>query len=106
MVGFSTLAISHIVPVATLGIATASGAVLAFVISVLWMPAVLLLLKKPIKGASVEKKAYKSFGYGTFIVKNDKKIIFFGTLIVALLGLGLLFVKVDSNTIKYFDKVV
>ncbi len=106
MVGFSTLAISHIVPVATLGIATASGAVLAFVISVLWMPAVLLLLKKPIKGAGVEKKAYKSFGYGAFIVKNDKKIILLGTLIVAVLGLGLLFVKVDSNTIKYFDKKV
>ncbi len=105
-VGFSTLAISDIVPVATLGIATASGAVLAFLISVFWMPAVLLLLKKPIKGTSIEKKQFKSFGYGTFIVNNDKKIILFGTLMVALIGLGLLFVKVDSNTIKYFDKEV
>jgi len=105
-VGFSTLAISDIVPVATLGIATASGAVLAFIISILWMPAVLLLLKKPIKGASVEKEVFKSYGYGAFIVKNDKKIILVGTLIVAVLGLGLLFVKVDSNTIKYFDKEV
>ena len=105
-VGFSTLAISDIVPVATLGIATASGAVLAFVISVLWMPAVLLLLKKPIATDKIEKKEIKSFGYGAFIVKNDKKIVLFGTLIVALLGLGLLFVKVDSNTIKYFDKEV
>jgi len=105
-VGFSTLAISHIVPVATLGIATASGAVLAFVISVVWMPAVLLLLKKPIKGVVEESNTFKSYGYGNFIVKNDKKIILFGTLIVGLLGLGLLFVKVDSNTIKYFDKSV
>ena len=105
-VGFSTLAISDIVPVATLGIATASGAVLAFVISILWMPAVLLLLKKPIKGANTEKKVFKSYGYGDFIVNNDKKIVIVGTLIVALLGLGLLFVKVDSNTIKYFDKEV
>ena len=109
-VGFSTLAISDIVPVATLGIATASGAVLAFIISILWMPAVLLLLKKPIKGAStdasVDRKVFKSYGYGTFIVKNDKKIVLLGTLIVAILGLGLLFVKVDSNTIKYFDKEV
>jgi len=105
-VGFSTLAISDIVPVATLGIATASGAVLAFVISILWMPAVLLLLKKPIKGASVDKEVFKSYGYGAFIVKNDKKIILIGTLIVAVLGLGLFFVKVDSNTIKYFDKEV
>jgi len=109
-VGFSTLAISDIVPVATLGIATASGAVLAFIISILWMPAVLLLLKKPIKGASantsVDRKVFKSYGYGDFIVNNDKKIVIVGTLIVALLGLGLLFVKVDSNTIKYFDKEV
>jgi len=105
-VGFSTLAISDIVPVATLGIATASGAVLAFVISVLWMPAVLLLLKKPIKSENIEKKVFKSYGYGDFIVKNDKKIVIVGTLIVAILGLGLLFVKVDSNTIKYFDKEV
>jgi len=105
-VGFSTLAISDIVPVATLGIATASGAVLAFVISILWMPAVLLLLKKPIKGASVDKEVFKSYGYGAFIVKNDKKIVLIGTLIVAVLGLGLFFVKVDSNTIKYFDKEV
>jgi len=101
-VGFSTLAISDIVPVATLGIATASGAVLAFIISVLWMPAMLLLLKKPIVTDIIEKKEIKSFGYGTFIVNNDKRIVLFGTLIVALLGLGLFFVKVDSNTIKYF----
>lgn len=105
-VGFSTLAISDIVPVSTLGIATASGAVLAFFISVFWMPAVLLLLKKPIKGASVQKKVFKSYGYGKFIVNNDKKIVIIGTIIVALLGLGLFFVKVDSNTIKYFDKEV
>jgi len=70
------------------------------------MPAVLLLLKKPIKGASVDKEVFKSYGYGMFIVKNDKKIILIGTLIVAVLGLGLFFVKVDSNTIKYFDKEV
>jgi predicted RND superfamily exporter protein len=105
-VGFSTLAVSNIVPVATLGIATASGAVLAFVISVLWMPSVLLLLNKNIEVEKVEKEKVKSFGYGKFIVNNDKKIIIFGTLIVAVLGLGLLFVKVDSNTIKYFDKEV
>ncbi len=105
-VGFSTLAISDIVPVATLGIATASGAVLAFIISIFWMPAVLLLLKKPIKDANIEKKVFRSYGYGNFIVKNDKKIVIVGTLIVVILGLGLLFVKVDSNTIKYFDKEV
>jgi len=105
-VGFSTLAISKVVPVATLGIATASGAVLAFIISIVWMPAVLLLLKKPIEGVSKAEESVTSFGYGDFIVRNDKKIILFGTLVVAVMAIGLAFVKVDSNTIRYFDKEV
>jgi len=105
-VGFATLAISKVVPVSTLGIATASGAVLAFVISVVWMPSVLLLLKKPLKVQSKEVSKIRSFGYGDYIVRNDKKIIIFGTLIVAFMGIGLAFVKVDSNTIRYFDKEV
>jgi len=105
-VGFSTLAISKVVPVATLGIATASGAVLAFLISVVWMPAVLLLLKKPIQGKNQTSDTIKSFGYGNFIVRNDKKIILYGSLIAAIIGLGLAFVKVDSNTIRYFDEDV
>ena len=105
-VGFGTLAISKVVPVSTLGIATASGAVLAFVISVVWMPSVLLLLKKPIKG-SIEKEHKPMIeGYGKFIVTNDKKILALFGLLIVVVGLGLAFVKIDSNTIRYFDKSV
>ncbi len=106
-VGFGTLAISKVVPVSTLGIATASGAMLAFVISVVWMPALLLLLKKPIKGDAVTKEKKPMIqGYGQFIVRNNKKIIGIASLLMFVIGLGLLFVKVDSNTIRYFDKSV
>ncbi|HHE06091.1 MAG TPA: hypothetical protein ENK90_03120, partial [Epsilonproteobacteria bacterium] len=102
-----TLAISKVVPVSTLGIATASGAMLAFVISVVWMPALLLLLKKPIKGDAVTKEKKPMIqGYGQFIVRNNKKIIGIASLLMFVIGLGLLFVKVDSNTIRYFDKSV
>lgn len=104
--GFGTLAISKVVPVATLGIATASGAVLAFVISVVWMPALLLLLKKPIKGDITSERKVMFKGYGAFIVRNDKKIIGIAASIIVLIGLGLAFVKVDSNTIRYFDEEV
>ena len=105
-VGFGTLAISKVVPVSTLGIATASGAVLAFVISVVWMPSVLLLLKKPIKG-SIEKEHKPMIeGYGKFVVTNDKKILALFGLLIVVVGLGLAFVKIDSNTIRYFDKSV
>ncbi len=106
-IGFATLMISEVVPVFTLGVATASGAVLAFIISIVWMPSVLLLLKKPIKVKVLEKiKAKKPLGYGAFILRNNKKIIYITSFIFILLGLGITQVRVDSNTIRYFDKDV
>ena len=106
-IGFATLTISKVIPVLTLGIATASGAILAFFISLLWMPAVLLLFKKDVKAEVVEKVVNKKpLGYGTFIVKNNKKIIIITTLLFAVLAVGLFKVKVDSNTIRYFDQSV
>jgi predicted RND superfamily exporter protein len=106
-IGFATLTISEVIPILTLGIATASGAVLAFIISIVWMPAILLLLKKPIKAHLVEAtKAKEPLGYGKFIVANSKKIVIITTAIFILLSLGLFQVKVDSNTIRYFDKEV
>jgi len=106
-IGFATLTISEVIPVFTLGVATASGAVLAFIISVVWMPATLLLLNKPIKAEVIEKeRAKKSLGYGKFILNNNKRIIVITSLIFALLAIGITKVRVDSNTIRYFDKEV
>ncbi len=104
-VGFATLAISKVLPVATLGIVTATGAVLAFIISIVWMPAVLLILNKKNKSEEIlEKSESVSFGYGSFIVKNDKKIIVVTSVMVAIIGFGLFHIRVDSNFIHYFDK--
>ena len=107
-IGFASLGISHVVPVRTLGIATASGAILAFLISVFWMPSVLLLLKKKIQAAKAKEKNswIENFHYGHFIVSHDKKIIFVTLAIFMVLAAGLFKVKVDSNTIRYFDKEV
>jgi len=107
IVGFSTLALSHVVPVATLGIAAASGAALAFMISVVWMPALLFLLNKPIKEVQNEdRKGYVFKGYGAFIVHNNKRIIAMTTLFFLLIGAGLMQVKVDSNAMRFFNKDV
>ncbi len=106
-IGFATLTISEVVPVYTLGIATASGAVLAFIISILWMPAVLLLLNREISiKQEVDSDQQKPLGYGAFIVKNNKKILLITTLIFGILSIGLWQVRIDSNTIRYFDKSV
>jgi hydrophobe/amphiphile efflux-3 (HAE3) family protein len=110
-VGFASLTISEIVPVATLGIATASGAILAFFLSVVLMPALLLLLNKDIQKSDKKELDKKSSDeryqkYAKFLVANDKKILFFTTLLFGFFALGLFHVKVDSNTIRYFDKEV
>jgi predicted RND superfamily exporter protein len=106
-VGFASLSISEIVPIATLGIATASGAILAFVISVVLMPALLLLVIGEIKQESTEQTSrfderYKQMA--RFIIAHDKKIVAPTVSIFMLFAAGLFHVKVDSNTIRYFDK--
>lgn len=106
-IGFATLTISKVVPVFTLGLATASGAVLAFVISVVWMPALLLLRKKPFKAHVIERTQNRQpIGYGRFIVNHSKQIVLITTVIFGTVAVGLLHIKVDSNTIRYFDKKV
>ena len=102
-VGFATLGISAIEPVATLGIAITSGAVLAFVLSVTVVPAILLTRKSDYKATPVRMLDLSSIkGYGAFISRNDKKIVAAFSILVMLISIGLFKLKIDSNSIKYF----
>jgi len=111
-IGFASLAISEIVPIKTLGIATASAALLAFVITILFIPAVLAIINPKIKQNETEttqEQKQNSFAmkYAHFIGKYDKKILVVTTLLFVVLAYGLSFLRVDSNTIRYFrDDVV
>ncbi len=104
-VGFASLALSALEPISTLGLAVSSGALIAFVLSVTIAPAILLTLPK-----DYTTKPTKVFnlvntqGYGAFIVKNDKKIILSFLILFLVVSLGLFNLKVDSNSLKYFDK--
>ncbi len=104
-IGFATLSISAIEPIATLGIAITAGALIAFLLSISLVPAILLLLNdeykiKPIKFLNL----INSKGYGAFIVRHDKQIVMGFAFIMLVIGYGLTSLKVDSNSIKYFDK--
>jgi len=104
-VGFATLGVSSIEPISTLGIAITSGAILAFVLSITLVPAIILTLKEDFEVGGVKVLNFAHIkGYGAFIVRNDKKIVylFFGVMLFVMYGLFNL--KVDSNSIKYFDK--
>ncbi len=103
-IGFASLGISEIEPISTLGVAITTGAFIAFFFSISIAPAILLTINddykvKPIKFFNL----LNTKGYGVFIVKNDKKIVGIFMLLFVVLGYGLNYVKVDSNSIKYFS---
>jgi len=104
IIGFGSLAFSSIVPISTLGIATASGAIVAFIISVVWLPSVLLLKNKSRKFEVSKKKNIIKWNYGKFILKYNKIIILGFIVLISLSSIGLFQLKIDTNMIKYFDK--
>lgn len=104
-IGFASLGLSAIEPISTLGIAVTSGAIIAFLLSITIAPAILLTLSdkyrvKPIRFVNL----LNTKGYGSFIVRNDKKIVLLFSVMFIIIAYGLNYVKVDSNSIKYFDE--
>ncbi len=102
--GFATLGLSAIEPIATLGLAITSGALIAFVLSVTLAPAILLTRReehtvKPVHFLDLSQVT----GYGAFIRRHDRKIIVAFVLLFLFAGYGLRYIKVDSNSIKYFS---
>ena len=107
-VGFASLGISNVIPIKTLGIATANASLLAFALTMLFIPAVLAILNPKIKKVeATENKSTKfSLWYGKSIVNNDKRIFLATLLLFIGLGYGISKVQVDSNTVRYFKEDV
>ncbi len=109
-VGFASLGISAVIPIKTLGIATANAALLAFVLTILFVPAMLSIINPKIKFTqnASQEKPQSPFAHHVahFIIRNDLKIIWASLLIFTTLGIGIYYVKVDSNTIRYFREDV
>ena len=102
-IGFATLGLSNIEPISTLGVAITSAAILAFVFSITIAPAILLCLQDNYKVKSPKLiNLSNTKGYGKFILKNDKKIVYSFLVIFIIFAFGLTYTKVDSNSIKYF----
>ncbi len=108
-IGFASLSISAVVPIKTLGIATASAAMLAFVLTMLFVPALLAIINPKIKPvhAQNEHNAHKfAKKYVDLIMLHDKKILAATTLLFVVIGVGIFKANVDSNTVRYFKENV
>ncbi len=106
-IGFASLGVSAVVPIQTLGIATASAAVLAFVMTILFVPAFLAILNPKIKADTNIQEANNhpiAVWYTHFLSQNAKLILVITTLLFVVLGAGIFRANVDSNTVKYFKK--
>jgi len=109
-VGFASLGISEIVPIKTLGIATANAAILAFILTILFIPAALAILniKVKVKQEPAQKNSVALFAkkYAAFIIKHTNKILLITSLLFAFFAFGFLYLKVDSNAVRYFREDV
>lgn len=107
-VGFASLGISPVVPIQTLGIATANASLLAFAITIVFVPAVLAIVNPKVKEKEVARHEQSQFirRYVDFIMRHDKKIVISVSTLFVILFLGVFKVEVDSNTIRFFDEDV
>jgi len=108
-VGFASLGISAVIPIKTLGIATASAALLAFVLTILFVPAMLAILNPKIKedeNVQAHNNHPHAVAYTKFIIKNAKLLLGGSLIIFVALGIGIFKANVDSNVVKYFNKDV
>ncbi|WP_345988916.1 MMPL family transporter [Sulfurimonas sp. HSL1-2] len=108
-VGFASLAVSDVIPVKTLGIATATAALLAFVLTILFVPAMLAILNpKVAQSEEEESESHDAFSLGSarFVMRHDRGILLGSLLLFTLIGIGIAWVKVDSNTVRYFKEHV
>jgi hydrophobe/amphiphile efflux-3 (HAE3) family protein len=106
-IGFASLGISAVVPIQTLGIATASAAILAFVMTMLFVPSFLAIINpniKPDKNIQDANNHPLAVWYTSFLMKNAKVILSISIVIFLALGAGIFKANVDSNTVKYFKE--
>lgn len=110
-VGFISLAPTPVVPIKTLGIASATAALVAFILCMTFLPAMLAILNPKVKRTfDKELDMYSeqppefAKKYSAFIMKHDLKIIVTTVVLSIILALGLFRVQVDSEVTRYFRK--
>jgi predicted RND superfamily exporter protein len=110
-VGFASLIPSEVIPIQTLGLATATAAIFAFVLSIIFVPAMLAIINPKVDAHesfsfdSDEKKMPQwAHKYSDFITNNHKKILLLSLAFVLFFVAGFSKVNVDTDAIKMFTE--
>jgi predicted RND superfamily exporter protein len=108
MAGFASLMVNRIPGIRQLGFFTIFGIFSTMMISLTFVPAVLLLLEKPVVkkvgGGEVEAFAKMLRRLGEFNLRHKPAILIFSLISSLIAGLGVFKIKVDTDFISYFDE--
>lgn len=109
MAGMLCLLGHAMVPAKQLGILSSIGIVYALAASLLFIPAITSLVKKPkpvlsndIKKASWMEKLL--MGFGKIVTNHPKRILSISLLFVIAFGTGIFFLNIDANPENYFKE--
>jgi predicted RND superfamily exporter protein len=103
--GFLSLGISEIVPLQAFGIIVASGAIISFLLSITFLPALLSVINPNIKKQKHKSENAKIWikKYTNFVVRYDRQIIVLMILFIVISATGFKNVSVDTDFMKQFS---
>jgi hypothetical protein len=102
-IGFLSMNFSDAPPFRTLGNLVATGVMVAFALSVTFVPAVLAVLPAPVgRGESIGARAMGRFA--EFVIARRGPLLWVTSAVIVVLVLGIVRVDLDDDFIKYFDE--
>lgn len=112
--GFASLAITPIPPVQAFGIFVAIGIIIAWITTIIFIPAYIMMMPeeslKNFGAAKNDDGKHPSFmarllrGQGRFIYSYPKLIIISALLVTAFAVTGIMKIQVNDNPVKWFEK--
>lgn len=102
-IGFLSMNFSDAPPFRLLGNLVAGGVMVAFVLSVVFLPAVMAVLPAPVgKGNTLSAPIME--GLAGFVIGHRDRLLWGFGLVIVVLVAGISYIDLDDDFIKYFDE--
>ena len=103
-VGFATLALADIPPVRVFGLFVAMGVLVAWILTMTFIPASLMLIKER-KAIPEKEEGSPILGrVGSFSLGKSKAVLILGVALLAIAIYGVTTLSVNDNPVKWFKK--
>lgn len=106
LIGFLSLQSHVLPPVHELGILVSFGIVVAFIISMTFLPAALMVLPFPLHLQSSSSPGRLNrflYQWGTYFTRHNKGFLLAFTIIAIIIAVGIRRIEVDTNPVYFWD---